>query len=80
MLGIHSLVRRTGLAVIVISQCALPAGAVAAGHAAQNNFEADKGAIEPIQAPVAGVPAALPANSPEQIRKAQTELQRLRLP
>jgi peptidoglycan hydrolase-like protein with peptidoglycan-binding domain len=34
-------------------------------------------ASAPSQPPVAGAPAALPANLPEQIRKAQTELRRL---
>jgi peptidoglycan hydrolase-like protein with peptidoglycan-binding domain len=44
---------------------------------AQNASDADRGATEPSQSPVADAPAALPANSPEQIRKAQTELRRL---
>jgi peptidoglycan hydrolase-like protein with peptidoglycan-binding domain len=57
----------TGSAAIVISLCGLPAGAVATGmvHLAQN-------------VPDAAAPAAnAPANSPEQIRKAQVELKRL---
>jgi len=68
---------RNGLAVIAISLCSPPAGAVATDLIAQNAPEASKGATEPIQAPVADASAALPANSPEQIRKAQTELRRL---
>jgi peptidoglycan hydrolase-like protein with peptidoglycan-binding domain len=79
MSAMHGRAWRGGLAVIAISLCTLSAGAVAAGRIAQNAPEADKGATEPIQAPGAGAgpPAALPANSPEQIRKAQTELRRL---
>jgi peptidoglycan hydrolase-like protein with peptidoglycan-binding domain len=79
MLAMHRRAWRAGLAVIAISLCTLPAGAVATGRIAQNASEAGNGATEPIQAPgaVAGAPAALPANSPEQIRKAQTELRRL---
>jgi peptidoglycan hydrolase-like protein with peptidoglycan-binding domain len=73
-----------GSAAIAISLCwLLPARAVAAGRMvklAQN--AADQGASEPGQppatgAPATGTPAALPANPPEQIRKAQIELRRL---
>jgi len=39
--------------------------------------DAGRGAAETSQPPAAPAPAALPANSPEQIRKAQTELKRL---
>jgi peptidoglycan hydrolase-like protein with peptidoglycan-binding domain len=76
----HGCVWRAGWAAIAISLCMLPAGAVATGHMvrlAQNASDADGGPAEPSQSPVADVPAALPANSPEQIRKAQTELRRL---
>jgi peptidoglycan hydrolase-like protein with peptidoglycan-binding domain len=59
--------------VIAISLCTIPASAVAADRIAQNTSEAGNGAAGLIQAPVAGVPA----NSPEQVRKAQTELRRL---
>jgi peptidoglycan hydrolase-like protein with peptidoglycan-binding domain len=76
----HGCVWRAGWAAIAISLCTLPAGAAAAGRMvllAQNASDADRGATEPSQSPVADAPAALPANSPEQIRKAQTELRRL---
>jgi peptidoglycan hydrolase-like protein with peptidoglycan-binding domain len=66
---------RAGVAAIAISLCTPPAGAVASGRMiqlAQNASEAG-GAIEPSQAPAANAPA----NSPEQIRKAQVELRRL---
>ena len=74
----HGCVWRAGSAAIAILLCTLPAGAVAAGRMvqfAQNASDAGRGATEPGQSP--DVPAALPANSPEQIRKAQTELRRL---
>jgi hypothetical protein len=70
----YSDVWRAGLAAITISLNTLPTAAVAAGctvHLAQN---VGKGASEPNQAPATGASAPLPANSPEQIRKAQTEL------
>jgi peptidoglycan hydrolase-like protein with peptidoglycan-binding domain len=71
---------RAGSAAIAVSLCVLPAGAVAGGRMiqiAQNAAETGQGAAEPRQAPAAGAPAAVPANSPEQIRKAQIELRRL---
>jgi peptidoglycan hydrolase-like protein with peptidoglycan-binding domain len=68
----HGCVWRAGSAAMAIWLWALPAGAVAAGDTAR--FAQ---ASEPSQPPVAGAPVALPANSPEQIRKAQTELRRL---
>jgi peptidoglycan hydrolase-like protein with peptidoglycan-binding domain len=74
----HGCVWRAGSAAIAILLCTLPAGAVAAGRMvqfAQNASDAGRGATEPGQSP--DTPAALPANSPEQIRKAQTELRRL---
>src|SRR5260370_41635688 len=76
----HGCVWRAGSAAIAISLCTLPAGAAAAGRMvqlAQNVFDAGRGATEPSRPPVAEAPAALPANSPEQIRKAQTRLRRL---
>ena len=76
----HGCVWRAGWAAIVIALCGLASGAVAAGRLhelAQNVSNARGGDTEPGQPPVAGAPAALPANSPEQIRKAQTELKRL---
>jgi peptidoglycan hydrolase-like protein with peptidoglycan-binding domain len=71
---------RAGSAAIAILLCTLPAGAVATGRMvqfAQNVSDPGRGATEPSRSPVADPPAALPANSPEQIRKAQTELRRL---
>jgi peptidoglycan hydrolase-like protein with peptidoglycan-binding domain len=67
----HLRVWRAGSAAIAIWLCAQPAGAVAAGpvaQLAQNDSNAGR---------VAAAPAASPANSPEQIRKAQVELKRL---
>jgi peptidoglycan hydrolase-like protein with peptidoglycan-binding domain len=68
----------TGSAAIVISLCGLPAGAVATGMVqfAQKVSDAPREATAPGRPPIADVPA-LPANSPEQIRKAQIELKRL---
>jgi peptidoglycan hydrolase-like protein with peptidoglycan-binding domain len=76
----HGCVWRAGSAAIAISLCALPVGAVAKGRMvelAQNVSDPPRGVTEPSQSPVADAPAAAPANSPEQIRKAQTELRRL---
>jgi len=67
----HGCIWRAGWAAIVIALCGLASGAVAAGRLhefAQNVSNAGGGDTEP---------AVLPANSPEQIRKAQTELKRL---
>jgi peptidoglycan hydrolase-like protein with peptidoglycan-binding domain len=61
----HGWVWRVGSAAIAISFCTLPAGAVAASRMVQ------------LAQNVSDAPAALPANSPEQIRKAQIELRRL---
>jgi peptidoglycan hydrolase-like protein with peptidoglycan-binding domain len=72
---------RAGSAAIAISLCALPAGAVETSRViqfAQNVSDAHRGATAPSQPPSASnASAALLANSPEQIRKAQTELRRL---
>ncbi|HEY6258632.1 MAG TPA: peptidoglycan-binding domain-containing protein [Xanthobacteraceae bacterium] len=69
-----------GSAAIVISLCALPAGAAAAGHMielAQGASDVGREASASGQTGVPDAPAAAPANSPEQIRKAQIELRRL---
>ena len=69
---------RAGSTAIAILLCTLPAGAVATGRMvqfAQNAPDAGQGATEPIRS--SDAPAALPANSPQQIRKAQIELRRL---
>jgi hypothetical protein len=67
--------RRAGLAAIAISLCTPPAGAGASGRVIQLAQNAPEGgrAVEPSLAPA----ASAPANSPEQIRKAQVELRRL---
>jgi peptidoglycan hydrolase-like protein with peptidoglycan-binding domain len=65
---------RVGSAAIAFSLCMLPADAPAT-ELAQNVPVAGQGAAE--RSPVAEAPAMLRANSPEQIRKAQTELRRL---
>jgi len=70
---------RVGSAAIIISLCTLPAGAAGAGrvaHFAQNASDAGRGAVEP-GPQAADAPAPLPANTPEQIKKAQIELRRL---
>jgi len=64
----HGGVWRTGAAGIAIFLCMLPV-------LAQNVSDAGRGATEPSS--VAEAPAALRANSPEQIKKAQIELRRL---
>jgi peptidoglycan hydrolase-like protein with peptidoglycan-binding domain len=79
-LAMHGCVWWTGSAAIAISLCTLSAGAVGTSRMvqfAQNVSDAGRGITEPSQPPVANESAALPANSPEQIRKAQTELRRL---
>jgi peptidoglycan hydrolase-like protein with peptidoglycan-binding domain len=76
----HGCVWRAGSAALAISLCTLSTGAVAAGRMlqlAQSVPDAARAATAPGQPPAADAPAALPANSPEQIRKAQTELRRL---
>lgn len=74
----HGCVWRTGAAAIVALLCSLPASAAGTiMQFAQNSSDTGRGAAEPSQPPVAEAPAAVPANSPEQIRKAQTELRRL---
>lgn len=76
----HGCVWRVGSAAIGIALCTLSSGAVAAGwvvELAQNVPSAGGGDSVPSQPSVAAAPAALPANSPAQIRRAQTELKRL---
>jgi peptidoglycan hydrolase-like protein with peptidoglycan-binding domain len=76
ILATYGCFRRAGVAAIAISLFTLPAGAIASGRMiqlAQNASEGGSGAIAPSQAPA----ASAPANSPEQIRKAQVELRRL---
>jgi peptidoglycan hydrolase-like protein with peptidoglycan-binding domain len=76
----HGGVWRTGLVAIAVALYALPAGAVDASRAvkfAQNASDGSQAAAQPSQPQVADVPPALPANSREQIRKAQVELRRL---
>jgi peptidoglycan hydrolase-like protein with peptidoglycan-binding domain len=66
---------RAGLAAIAVSLGTLSADGVAGDHIrnlAQNASDAPARA-----APVAGAPTSVPANSPELIRRAQTELRRL---
>jgi peptidoglycan hydrolase-like protein with peptidoglycan-binding domain len=72
----HGRVCRAGLAVVAISLCMMASGAVAMGRMiqfAQNASDGGRVSTEPSQAPVTNPPA----NSPEQIRKAQIELRRL---
>jgi peptidoglycan hydrolase-like protein with peptidoglycan-binding domain len=65
-----------GAVATAISLCMLVSGAVAMGRMiqfAQNASDGGRVSTEPSQAPA----ASAPANSPEQIRKAQIELRRL---
>jgi peptidoglycan hydrolase-like protein with peptidoglycan-binding domain len=76
----HGGVRRAAWAAIVIALCGPAGGAVAAGRLdelAQNVSNGGGGDTEQGRSPAAGTPAASPANSPEQIRTAQSELKRL---
>jgi hypothetical protein len=76
----HGGVLRVGSAAIAIALCTLSTGAVAAGRMvefAQNVSGAGGGDSVPRQPSAAATPAALRANTSEQIRKAQTELKRL---
>jgi peptidoglycan hydrolase-like protein with peptidoglycan-binding domain len=74
----HGCVWPAGWAAIAISLCTPPADAIGRMvQLVQNASDAGGGATEPGRSPVADAPAALRANSPEQIRKAQTELRRL---
>jgi peptidoglycan hydrolase-like protein with peptidoglycan-binding domain len=72
----HGWVWRAASVAMAISLCWLPVGAGATGRMtelAQNAPDAGRAATEPSQPPA----AAAPANTPEQVRKAQTELRRL---
>ncbi len=76
----HSSVWRAGSVAVAVALYTLPAGAVDTNRTvefAQNIPDAGRAATEPSQPPVANVPSASPANSREQIRKAQIELRRL---
>jgi peptidoglycan hydrolase-like protein with peptidoglycan-binding domain len=64
----HGRVWRAGSAALAISLCALPGAAAAAGRMVQ---------LAQTVPDAGGAAAAAPANSPEQIRKAQVELKRL---
>jgi peptidoglycan hydrolase-like protein with peptidoglycan-binding domain len=69
-----------GLAAIAISLSTLPAGAAGTSRMlqfAQTVSDTARGATAASRPPASDASAALPANSPEQIRKAQTELRRL---
>jgi peptidoglycan hydrolase-like protein with peptidoglycan-binding domain len=71
---------RAGSAAIAISLWMLPTGVVATSRMvqlAQNASDAGREAAEPSPSPVTKAPAALPSNTPAQIRRAQTELRRL---
>ncbi len=71
---------QAGLVAIAVALYTLPAGVVGASGAdqfAQNVSDGSQTAAEPGQPSEADVPAVLPANSREQIRKAQIELRRL---
>jgi peptidoglycan hydrolase-like protein with peptidoglycan-binding domain len=70
---------RAGSVAIAVALSTLPAGAADAStiQFAQNASDASRAAADPGQPPAADAPAALPANSREQVRKAQVELRRL---
>ncbi len=71
---------RAGLVTIAVAVYTLPAGAVDASRVvklAQNASDGGQGAAEPGQRPAADASPVLPANSRDQIRKAQVELRRL---
>jgi peptidoglycan hydrolase-like protein with peptidoglycan-binding domain len=70
---------RAGSVAIAVALSMLPAGAADAStiQFAQNASDGSRAAAEPRQPPAADAPATLPANSREQIRKAQVELRRL---
>ena len=76
----HGGVCRAGSIAIAILLGTLPAAASAAGRAArfaQNVSEGSEAAAAPSQSPVAVAPVPPPANSPDQIKRAQSELRRL---
>jgi hypothetical protein len=69
-------VSRIGSVALTISLWALPADATGPSRIAQNAPDAGQGTAGQSQPSAAEAPAA-PANTPEQVRKAQTELKRL---
>jgi peptidoglycan hydrolase-like protein with peptidoglycan-binding domain len=73
----HGCVWRAGWAAIAISLCTLSAAMGEMAQFAQNTSDPGRAATEPSPPPTIGEPVVLRANSPEQIRKAQTELRRL---
>ena len=76
----HRCVWRAGLVAVAIAVSTLPAGAVDASRTVQfvqNVSDPSRAAAELSQPQVANAPPASPANSREQIRKAQIELRRL---
>jgi len=76
----HGCVWRAGSVAIAVALYILPAGAVDTSRTVQfvqNVSDPGRATAEPSQPPVADVPPVLPANSREQIRKAQIELRRL---
>jgi peptidoglycan hydrolase-like protein with peptidoglycan-binding domain len=68
---------RAGSVAIAVALSTPPAVAVDTIRTVQNGPDARRAAAETSQPPVADVPSVLPANSREQIRKAQIELRRL---
>ena len=71
---------RAGSVAMAVVLYVLPADAVDPSRTvtfAQNASEAGRATSEPSQPPAASAPSASPANSREQIRKAQVELRRL---
>ncbi|HLQ90781.1 MAG TPA: peptidoglycan-binding domain-containing protein [Xanthobacteraceae bacterium] len=77
-LMMHAYVWRAGWAVIAISLCTVQASAVGISQIVQfAQNVSGSGTTAPGKPAVADAPAAVPANSPEQIRMAQTELKRL---
>jgi hypothetical protein len=76
----HGSIGRLGSAAIAMSICVLPAstGAIArVVQLAQNAVGSGPGASEPSPSPAAEAQPPSPANTREQIRKAQVELRRL---
>jgi peptidoglycan hydrolase-like protein with peptidoglycan-binding domain len=72
--------RRTRWVVFAMSLIALAQGAAGANPVilvAQTESGAGRGTTAPSQPPASDAPAALPANTPDQIKKAQIELRRL---
>jgi peptidoglycan hydrolase-like protein with peptidoglycan-binding domain len=68
---------RAGSVAIAVALSTPPAGAVDTSRTVQNGPDARRAAAETSRPLVADVPSVLPANSRDQIRKAQVELRRL---